>query len=121
MNSSEKKRVVLAGGSGFLGKALAERFLARGYEVIVLTRAPSERSHDAKEIAWDAKSLGDWTKFMDGAEVVINLTGKSVDCRYNDANRKAIIASRVADGNMSRGFMKKIFARWSNGSLPKTI
>jgi hypothetical protein len=48
-----------------------------------------------KEISWDAKSLGDWAKWLEGAEVVINLTGKSVDCRYNESNRKAIIASRV--------------------------
>jgi uncharacterized protein len=61
----------------------------------VLTRSPRERSDGAKEIAWDAKSPGDWTRLINGAEVVINLTGKSVDCRYSEANRKAIIASRV--------------------------
>ena len=90
-----KRRVILAGGSGFLGKALAQKFIALGCEVIVLTRSPRARSDGAKEIAWDAKSLGDWSKLIDGAEVVINLTGKSVDCRYTEANRKAIIASRV--------------------------
>ena len=63
----------------------------------MLTRAPSgvSAASDAKEVAWDAKSFGDWTKFVDGADVVINLVGKSVDCRYNEPNRKAIIASRV--------------------------
>jgi uncharacterized protein (TIGR01777 family) len=90
-----KPRIILAGGSGFLGKALADKFVARGDEVIVLTRSPRERSDGAKEIAWDAKSPGDWTRLINGAEVVINLTGKSVDCRYSEANRKAIIASRV--------------------------
>ncbi|HTA95714.1 MAG TPA: TIGR01777 family oxidoreductase, partial [Verrucomicrobiae bacterium] len=89
------RRIILAGGSGFLGQALAKRFLQQNYEVIVLTRSPRARNDAAKEIAWDAKSLGDWTKSVDGAEVVVNLTGKSVDCRYNEANRKAIIASRV--------------------------
>lgn len=89
------RRIILAGGSGFLGNALAKRFLEKQYEVIVLTRSPHERGDGAREIAWDAKSPGDWTKFVDGAEVVINLAGKSVDCRYNEANRKAIIASRV--------------------------
>jgi uncharacterized protein len=89
------KRIVLAGGSGFLGQALAGKFLRQNYEVIILTRAPRARNDAAKEIAWDAKSLGDWIKYLDGADVVINLTGKSVDCRYNEANRKDIIASRV--------------------------
>jgi uncharacterized protein len=90
-----KRRIILAGGTGFLGKALAQKFIALDCEVIVLTRSPRERSDGAKEIAWDAKSLGDWTKLIDGAEVVINLVGKSVDCRYTEANRKIIIASRV--------------------------
>lgn len=85
----------MAGGSGFLGRALARIFIARGNEVIVLTRSPRERNDGAKEIAWDAKSLGEWAQFVDGAEVVINLTGKSVDCRYNEKNRREIISSRV--------------------------
>jgi uncharacterized protein (TIGR01777 family) len=90
-----KKHVVLAGGSGFLGHALSKKLLAGNYEVIVLTRSPRTRSDSVKEIVWDAKSLGDWTGFIDGAEVVINLTGRSVDCRYNEKNRRAIITSRV--------------------------
>jgi uncharacterized protein (TIGR01777 family) len=90
-----KRRIILAGGSGFLGNALAKKFVARGDEVIVLTRSPHVRSDAAKEIFWDAKSPGDWIKLIDGAEVVINLAGKSVDCRYTATNRRTIIASRV--------------------------
>ncbi|HEY4417846.1 MAG TPA: TIGR01777 family oxidoreductase [Verrucomicrobiae bacterium] len=90
-----KKRIILAGGAGFLGHALAETFLQQGCEVIVLTRSPRARRDKVKEVFWDAKSLGEWTQFIDGAAVVINLTGKSVDCRYTPANRQAIIASRV--------------------------
>ncbi|HEX3890288.1 MAG TPA: TIGR01777 family oxidoreductase [Verrucomicrobiae bacterium] len=89
------RRIILAGGSGFLGQALAKTFLKQNYEVIILTRSPCARNDPAKETAWDAKSFGEWTKFIDGAEAVINLTGKSVDCRYNEKNRRAIIASRV--------------------------
>jgi uncharacterized protein len=89
------KRIILAGGSGFLGQVLAEKFLRQNYEVIILARSPRVRNDAAKKIEWDAKSYGDWARYVDGAEVVINLTGKSVDCRYNEANRKAIIASRV--------------------------
>lgn len=89
------KRIILAGGSGFLGTALARRFIAAGNEVIVLTRSPREHRDGAREILWDAKNLGDWAALVDGADVVINLTGKSVDCRYTENNRRAIIASRV--------------------------
>jgi len=89
------KRIILAGGSGFLGNALAKNFLSQQWEVIVLTRSPRERGDGAKEIAWDAKSLGDWAKLVEGADVVVNLTGRSVDCRYTEKNRREIIASRV--------------------------
>lgn len=90
-----KRRIILAGGRGFLGTALAQRFVSRGDEVIVLTRTPAPRTDGATEVAWDAKTLGDWGKLVDGSDVVINLTGKSVDCRYTEKNRRLLIASRV--------------------------
>jgi len=90
-----KKKIILAGGSGFLGRALAKRFLRQNYEVVVLTRSPQQRNYGVKEIFWDAKTVGGWATALDGAEAVINLTGKSVDCRYHAKNRRAIISSRV--------------------------
>jgi uncharacterized protein len=90
-----KRKIILAGGSGFLGTALARRFVAAGDDVIVLTRSPQERTDGVREVSWDARTLGDWAALVDGADVVINLTGKSVDCRYTEKNRRAIIASRV--------------------------
>jgi len=90
-----KRRIILAGGRGFLGTALAKHFAAHGDEVVVLTRTPAQRTDGVKEVSWDAKTFGDWTKLVDGADVVINLTGKSVDCRYTEKNRKLLIASRV--------------------------
>jgi uncharacterized protein (TIGR01777 family) len=97
-----KRKVILAGGSGFLGTALARKFTAFGDEVIVLTRSSKNAGgtsalpgSGAKHILWDAKTPGVWATLVDGADVVINLTGKSVDCRYTEPNRKAIIASRV--------------------------
>lgn len=90
-----KRRLILAGGSGFLGTALTRRFIDDNYEVVILTRKPHERGDGAREVAWDAKNSGEWTALVDGADVVINLTGKSVDCRYTEPNRRAIIASRV--------------------------
>lgn len=90
-----KPRVILAGGGGFLGMLLTEKFVAKNYEVIVLTRSPKKRSDDVKEVFWDAKNIGEWTRWFDGCETVINLTGKSVDCRYNEKNRREIVSSRV--------------------------
>ena len=92
---SANRRLILAGGSGFLGGALARHFTALGCEIIVLTRRPHLRTDGVKEVAWNAQSLGNWEQFLDGADAVINLTGKSVDCRYTAKNRHEIIASRV--------------------------
>jgi uncharacterized protein len=90
-----KRKIILAGGSGFLGSALVRRFAARGDEVVLLTRSPKPRQDGVEEVSWDAKTVGDWAALVDGADVVLNLTGKSVDCRYTEKNRRAIIASRV--------------------------
>jgi uncharacterized protein len=89
------KRIVLAGGSGFIGQSLMERFSQQGYEVIVLSRGPARKSDKAIFVEWDGKNLGDWAATLEGAEMVINLAGKSVDCRYHEKNKKAILDSRV--------------------------
>ncbi|MFP6855401.1 MAG: NAD-dependent epimerase/dehydratase family protein, partial [Opitutales bacterium] len=89
-------KVLLAGGSGFIGRALAENFLATGHDVIVLGRTGLPNDYpQARFVAWDAKSSGSWTSELDGAGVLINLCGRSVDCRYSDENRRLIINSRV--------------------------
>jgi uncharacterized protein len=90
-----KRRIVLAGGSGFLGALLAGRFVARKDEVIVLTRSPRGRTDGVKEVCWDGKILGDWAYELEGAFAVINLAGRSVNCRYHSRNRRAIMDSRV--------------------------
>ena len=87
--------IILAGGSGFLGGELARHFRALGWDVVVLARSPNPRADGVREVAWDAKSLGDWVRELDGASAVVNLTGRSVDCRYNAKNRREIMESRV--------------------------
>ena len=89
------KRIILAGGSGFLGQVLAEHFLKSGHEITVLTRLPKPVCHGIREIKWDASHPGDWARELDGATAVINLTGRTVNCRYNARNRGLILASRV--------------------------
>ena len=92
-----KKRVVLAGGSGFLGRALAKELLRRNYEVAVLTRALSERAEEEriKEVEWDGENAADWINCLDGAETVVNLAGRSINCRHTPENLRDITESRV--------------------------
>jgi len=92
-----KKRVVLAGGSGFLGQALAKELLRRNYEVVVLTRALRERyeEFEVKEVEWDGENVGDWINCLDGAETVVNLAGRNINCRHTPENLREITESRV--------------------------
>lgn len=85
------KTIIIAGGSGFLGQVLEGYFLKKDYKVKVLTRKPKR----ANDILWNAKDLGAWTDTLEGPEALINLTGKSVDCRYTDKNKKLIHDSRI--------------------------
>lgn len=85
------KSIVIAGGSGFLGKVLESYFTSKGYLVKILTRNP-KRNND---IYWDAKNLGNWTSELENLDVLINLTGKSVNCKYNEKNKKLIYTSRI--------------------------
>ena len=89
------KRIVIAGGSGFLGQALAHHFLNADWDVVILSRSPGQGSLLGRQVGWDAGTLGDWTREVEGSAAVINLTGKSVNCRYNARNRKEILESRV--------------------------
>jgi len=100
------RRVVVAGGSGFLGRSLARYLLAAGYEVDVLTRAKTQ-SVVGNAIIWDGAIVGDWARCVDGAAAVINLTGKSVNCRYNTENRGEITASRVNSVRAIEGAVTK--------------
>src|SRR3954471_14537429 len=90
-----KPRVVLAGGSGFLGRALAKALLAKGYEVVVLSRGAHQEGLGIRQLHWDGKTLGDWWQSVDGAKAVVNLAGRSVNCRHTARNRREIMESRV--------------------------
>ena len=86
-------RIVLPGGSGQVGAILARAFHAEGHSVTVLSRDPAPAPW--RVVAWDARSKGAWHETIDGADVVINLAGRNVNCRYTPANRAAILHSRV--------------------------
>jgi uncharacterized protein (TIGR01777 family) len=90
-----KRRIILAGGSGFLGRALAERLVASGDEVIVLTRHPDATRQGYREVYWDGRTLGPWADAFEGAHAVVNFAGKNVNCRYTPEALAEINASRV--------------------------
>lgn len=93
-------RIVLAGGSGFIGQSLSRKLAEKDwvnhpYEVVILSRTPRSPDGPIHYKEWDGKTLGPWGDLVDGAEAIINLTGKSVNCRYTKKNRQEIVDSRV--------------------------
>lgn len=86
-------KIVIPGGSGQAGSILARAFHTRGDEVVVLSRSP--KSVPWRMVKWDGASAGPWTRELDGADVVINLAGRSVNCRYTPARRREMLESRV--------------------------
>lgn len=86
-------KVVIPGGTGQVGTVLARDFVANGHEVVVLGRSPAKAEWRTE--AWDGKTLGPWADEIDGADVVINLAGRSVNCRYDEENRRQMMDSRV--------------------------
>ncbi|MDQ1590534.1 MAG: uncharacterized protein QOG71_1161 [Pyrinomonadaceae bacterium] len=88
-------KIVLPGGTGQVGTVLARAFQEGGDEVVVLSRGAQSEGVPWRVLAWDAESLGGWASEFEGADVVINLAGRSVNCRYSASNRRAIMESRV--------------------------
>lgn len=89
------KRVVMPGGSGFLGHALARHLAIRGDEVVVLTRGRPGVRNGVGFVHWDGVQLGSWVGAVEGADAVVHLTGKRVDCRPTRQNIAALVRSRV--------------------------
>jgi uncharacterized protein (TIGR01777 family) len=88
-------KFVLPGGSGQVGGLLARALQASGHDVVVLSRADGGSGAAVRTVAWDGRAPGPWTAELDGADVVINLAGRNVNCRYTAANRQAMMSSRV--------------------------
>lgn len=84
-------KIIIAAGTGFLGKNLEKYFTEKGNQVYILTRNPKRKN----EIGWDAKTLGEWKNLFEDSDVLINLAGKSVDCRYTEKNKREIYDSRI--------------------------
>ena len=91
------RRYVLAGGSGFLGTSLSDALLARGDRPVVLSRSARPAGLDGRVgwHRWDGVTLGDWAPVLGGAAGLVNLTGRTVDCRKTPENVAEILRSRV--------------------------
>ncbi len=86
-------KIIIPGGSGQVGTILARAFHANGHKVVILSRKAKKSVW--RTVQWDAETLGLWAKEFENADVVINLAGRSVNCRYTNENRRDIINSRV--------------------------
>jgi uncharacterized protein (TIGR01777 family) len=90
------KKIILAGGSGFMGTVLAKYFREKADEIIILTRTVLPAHENVRYVQWNARDKnGLWEKEIENADLLINLTGKSVNCRYTKKNKKEIFSSRL--------------------------
>lgn len=129
----ENKKIVIAGGTGFIGQAMA-RYFGKNNHVLILSRQSVNgqnngygsdllKASDGYNITywrWDGKNVErHWLNDIDGADIVINLAGKSVNCRYNDRNKREVLESRVQAtqvlGQAIR-MVKKAPALWINAA-----
>ena len=90
---NKQLRIVIPGGTGQVGCVVSRHFHAQGHAITVLSRQPQPAPWRVME--WNGRDLGPWTNEIDGADVIINLAGRSVNCRYHAKNRRRIIDSRI--------------------------
>ena len=91
-------KVVLPGGTGQVGTVLARALAAEGHDVVMLSRSPAPGAAwrwPWRVVAWDARTVGAWAAELEGADAVVNLAGRNVNCRYTPENRRLITDSRV--------------------------
>jgi len=88
-------RIVIPGGTGQVGGIVRRRYAAAGHDVVVLSRHPEMLEFGVRHRVWDGRSVADWAEELDGADVVLNLAGRSVSCRYTDENLRQMMDSRV--------------------------
>ncbi len=93
--SNTSGKIILAGGSGFIGQALTAAFLSAGYSVVVLSRQPGSVSGNRTLVQWDGRTSGAWEQALNGASALINLSGRSVNCPHTANNLLEIRDSRT--------------------------
>ncbi|MDO6853396.1 hypothetical protein JM80_0008 [Cellulophaga sp. RHA_52] len=95
-------KLVIAGGTGFLGNELLDFYASKFTAIVVLTRSKPYQTKNINYVQWDAKTIGPWHTCLNNADVLINLTGKSVDCRFTKKNKELILNSRI-DSTLALG------------------
>lgn len=95
MTENNVSHVVIAGGTGFLGQALARRLEAMGTRVVVISRHMPVGAYCGQWIKWDGQTVGDWVDALERADALVNLAGRTVDCRKTPDNCDTILRSRV--------------------------
>ena len=93
--NSNKMKIIIPGGTGFLGQSLIASSLSEKYEFVILSRNGITSPQRARLVPWDACTLGEWAREIDGAYAVINMTGRNIKCIYTDKNLKLLKESRV--------------------------
>ncbi|MEU0529956.1 TIGR01777 family oxidoreductase [Amycolatopsis tolypomycina] len=96
-------KVVVPGGTGHLGRVLSRALAGQGHEVVVLTRREARPEPGVRHVHWDGRGPGAWTAEVDGSDVVLNLAGRSVNCRYTRANLREMLNSRVDSARVVGG------------------
>ncbi len=89
------KKLVIAGGTGYLGKACVAYFSTKYDTIVVLSRKKRPTLGNVRYAQWDAEQLGPWRAHLNDCHTLINMTGRSVDCRYTETNKKVILNSRI--------------------------
>ena len=89
------KKIIIAGGTGFLGNCLKDHYNGTDTEIVILTRNVKPHEGNITYVYWNGKDQGEWSATLEGADMLINLTGRSVDCRYNKKNKAEIYSSRL--------------------------
>jgi hypothetical protein len=100
-------KVVIPGGSGHLGRVLSRALAGRGHEVVVLSRRDAGPGPWTRCVRWDGRAPGPWTREIDGCDVVVNLAGRSVNCRYTAANLREMMTSRVDSARVVGGAIER--------------
>ena len=113
------RKIVIAGGTGFLGRVLIKHFRELKDEVIILTRGQGGERDGVEYIHWDGEKVDTWTEALEGADVLINLSGRTVNCRYNAKNKNEILQSRLLSTRalgLALGTLKNPPKVWLNSS-----
>lgn len=108
MENLAGKRIVIAGGSGFLGLSLTEAFAGAGAEVTILSRSMPKGTGTRTHVVWDGRTPGNWSTVLDGADAVVNLTGRTVNCIKTPDHCDEILRSRVESTRVLGAAMRAV-------------